>query len=109
MNDNGKQNHITEIKTELLLWENEAYIDFKYLEAEDPIEWFMTKGGDRPRLLYKAELVKTLCTSATLQELMLNDPKISTRKMCLIDDRTNDGLSSRSLGDYRPLTPSQTY
>lgn len=100
------------IVPELLL--NDPYLNIEDPDHEDPededyVGFFMTQDGNRPRPLCHAKSVKAFCQSETLLELVLNSSKLSPKKTCLVDDRTNNGSSSTRLGDYKPLSAWETY
>ncbi|KAJ0144060.1 Uncharacterized protein HZ326_13134 [Fusarium oxysporum f. sp. albedinis] len=72
-------------------------------------EGFITNGGKEPRRRYQAEVVNHFCHSNELQELQSNSSNISSRKSCLIDDRTSNGIVSTSNGNRKPLTSHGMY
>jgi hypothetical protein len=92
-----------------LLSEDERYIDPEDLDGENLVYWFMTKGNTEPRRMYQAEVVDSLCHRAAFQQLQSNSCKLSLEKICLIDDRTSDGSTSVSIGDYGPLAVREMY
>lgn len=92
-----------------LLSEDERYIDPEELDGENLVYWFMTKGNTEPRRMYQAEVVDSLCHLDALQQLQSNSSKLASEKICLIDDRSSDGWTSISIGDYGPLTVREMY
>ncbi|KAH7110912.1 hypothetical protein EDB81DRAFT_926519 [Dactylonectria macrodidyma] len=71
--------------------------------------YFMTKDGTLPRRNYQAEVVDSFCPQSTFKDLQSHSQNLPSRKVCLVDDRTNDGINSISLGDYGPLTAQKLY
>lgn len=92
-----------------LLSEDEKYISPEDLNGENLVYWFMTKGDDEPRRMYQAEVVDSLCHRAVLQQLLSNSGELASEKICLIDDRSSDGSTSVSIGDYGPLAVREMY
>lgn len=92
-----------------LLSEDKRYIDPEDLGGENLVYWFMTKGDDEPRRMYQAEVVDSLCHRAVLQQLQSNSCEVASEKICLIDDRSSDGSTSVSIGDYGPLSVREMY
>ncbi|KAJ4264334.1 hypothetical protein NW762_005530 [Fusarium torreyae] len=89
--------------------ENERYIDPDVLEDDNLVYFFMTKDGQDRGRFYQAELVDSFCRETAFQELRSSGSELSQRKVCLIDDRTNDGKNSASLGDFEPLSVHEMY
>lgn len=92
-----------------LLSEDERYIDPKDFDGENLVYCFMTKENNEPRRMYQAEVVDSLCHRDALQQLQSNSCELSSKKICLIDDRSSDGSTSVSLGDYGPLAVREMY
>ncbi|KAH7219947.1 hypothetical protein BKA60DRAFT_647448, partial [Fusarium oxysporum] len=88
---------------------NDIYADPEKIGAKNLVDWFMTNGGKEPRRRYQAEVVNHFCHSNELQELQSNSSNISSRKSCLIDDRTSNGIVSTSNGNRKPLTSHGMY
>ncbi|KAJ3541993.1 hypothetical protein NM208_g4330 [Fusarium decemcellulare] len=93
------------------LAENIPYIDYLGSDFEDEslAHYFMTKGGTETRSFHQAELVDSFCRQRTLQDLKSLSSILPSRNIGLIDDRTNDGTNSVSLGDYGPLSVQKLY
>ncbi|KAF4965740.1 hypothetical protein FSARC_6523 [Fusarium sarcochroum] len=105
-------NKQSKVKLAVALTENVRYIDPEDLENDNLVFRFVTKGDEEaqePRRIHQAELINSFCHPAAFRELQSDDPKISSRKVCLIDDRTNDDAVSVSLGNYKPLTVFDMY
>lgn len=93
---------------------NDPYLEIDDPDEEDPddedyVKFFMTRDGNRPRPLCHAKSVKAFCQSETIQELVSNSRNISTKKRCLVDDRTNVGPSSTRVGNLEPLNTYEMY
>ncbi|KAM5384647.1 hypothetical protein ACJZ2D_001392 [Fusarium nematophilum] len=96
--------------TSKVLTENIAYIDLEgEPEDESLVDCFMTKDGALPRRKHEAEAVNFAYPRDRLKELQSNNPNIPTKNVCLVDDRTNDGTTSTSLGDHAPLNRQKFY
>ncbi|KAH7237139.1 uncharacterized protein BKA55DRAFT_597613 [Fusarium redolens] len=88
---------------------NDIYANPEKIGAKNLVDWFMTNGGKEPRHRYQAEVVNHFCHSNELQELQSNSSNLSSRKSCLIDDRTSNGIVSTSNGNRKPLTSHGMY
>ncbi|KAI1023721.1 hypothetical protein LB504_005180 [Fusarium proliferatum] len=88
---------------------NDRYADTRKIGAKNLVDWFMTRDGKEPRRKYQAEVVNHFCHSNELQELQSNSSNISSRKSCLIDDRTVNGTTSTRNGNRKPLTSHGMY
>jgi hypothetical protein len=90
--------------------ENEKYITPEDLVHEHLACWFMTKGDQETRRVYQTDPVRNFCyNTAEYQQLQSRDPGIPSKKICLIDDRTNNGTTSKALGKFTPLTVQEMY
>ncbi|KAF5969849.1 hypothetical protein FCOIX_10716 [Fusarium coicis] len=85
---------------------NGKSVDPEQFRNKDFVDWFMTKGGNEPRRRYQAEVVNQFCHASELQELQSNSCNISSRKACLVDDRTSDGTTSKALGHRKQASGS---
>ncbi|KAH7462815.1 hypothetical protein FOMA001_g18462 [Fusarium oxysporum f. sp. matthiolae] len=93
-----------------LLSENCPYIDPDDDDFDEKFVYtFMTKGEDGRRRLNKANFVDSVCPPIIIQKLLANPSSGPLRKVCFVDDRTNDGTKSISLGDRVPLTVQELY
>ncbi|EXL75785.1 hypothetical protein FOPG_09304 [Fusarium oxysporum f. sp. conglutinans race 2 54008] len=88
---------------------NDIYANPAKVGARDLVDWFMTNGGKEPRRRYQAEVVNHFCHSSELQELQSNSSNLSSRRSCLIDDRTSNGIVSTTLGQRKPLTSHEMF
>ncbi|EXL99614.1 hypothetical protein NOF04DRAFT_5208 [Fusarium oxysporum II5] len=107
--DNRNLQQSPELTEGMLKILNDIYADPEKIGAKSLVGWFMTNGGKEPRRRYQAEVVNHFCHSNELQELQSNSSNISSRKSCLIDDRTSNGIVSTSNGDRKPLTSHGMY
>ncbi|SCO90905.1 uncharacterized protein FRV6_15033 [Fusarium oxysporum] len=99
----------SELTMEMLEILNDIYANPAKVGARDLVDWFMTNGGKEPRRRYQAELVNHFCHSSELQELQSNSSSLSSRRSCLIDDRTSNGIVSATLGQRKPLTSHEMF
>jgi hypothetical protein len=88
---------------------NDIYANPAKVGARDLVDWFMANGGKEPRRRYQAEVVNHFCHSSELQELQSNSSNLSSRRSCLIDDRTSNGIVSTTLGQQKPLTSHEMF
>ncbi|RFN53255.1 hypothetical protein FIE12Z_2474 [Fusarium flagelliforme] len=110
MNDHEETIITPQFNPERLPIENEPYLNVEEdSDDEDHFEVFMTKDGNRPRPLCYTETVKAFCHSETLRELISNNSKLSSKKICLVDDMANDGSRATRVGIYKPLTSWELY
>jgi len=110
MNDHEEMIITPQFNPERLPIENEPYLNVEEdSDDEDYFEVFMTKDGNRPRPLCYTETVKAFCHSETLRELILNSSKLSSKRICLVDDMANDGSRATRVGIYKPLTSWELY
>jgi hypothetical protein len=107
--DNGNLQQSPELTQGMLKILNDIYADPEKIGAKNLVDWFITNGGKEPRRRYQAEVVNHFCHSNELQELQSNSSNISSRKSCLIDDRTSNGIVSTSNGNRKPLTSHGMY
>ncbi|KAF5561964.1 hypothetical protein FPHYL_5904 [Fusarium phyllophilum] len=116
--EDGNVQQSSELTQGMIKILNDVYADPGKIGAKNLIDWFMTNGGKEPRRRYQAEVVNHFCHSNELQELQSNSSSssssssssnISTRKLCLIDDRTVNGIASTSNGNRTPLTSHGMY
>ncbi|CVK95880.1 uncharacterized protein FMAN_13803 [Fusarium mangiferae] len=107
--DGGNLQRSSELTQGMLKILNDRYADPGKIGAKTLVDWFMTRGGKEPRRKYQAEVVNNFCHSNELQELRSNSSNISSRKSCLIDDRTVNGTTPTSNGNRKPLTSHGMY
>jgi hypothetical protein len=91
------------------LTETDSIIDLENLGEENIVHSFMTEDDSELRLEGQAEPVVSFCHLDALKELQSNSPKLPRAKVCLIDDRTREGLTSRAIGEYKPLTVHEMF
>ncbi|KAF4979613.1 hypothetical protein FDECE_18033 [Fusarium decemcellulare] len=92
-----------------LLSENNPYMNSGDFDKGDLVYCFMTKGETEPRRMKQADFVDSFCPRTTLGLLESPTSSIPSKNICLIDDRTNAGKDSISLGYYGPLTVRQLH
>jgi hypothetical protein len=100
--DPGNLQQSSELTQGMLEILNDIYANSEKIGAKNLVDWFMTNGGKEPRHRYQAEVVNHFCHSNELQELQSNSSNLSSRKSCLIDDRTSNG-------NQKPLTSHGMY
>jgi hypothetical protein len=114
VHDHSSNGHLTRgkhsgLEPQQLLTENDRFIDLENLGSENIAQCFMTKDGNEPMLEGQAEPVASFCSQTALQELFSNNPKLSQKKICLIDDRTRQGATSKALGVCKPLSVHEMF
>ncbi|RGP67681.1 hypothetical protein FSPOR_5871 [Fusarium sporotrichioides] len=105
----GRNSHraapsVEEVEPQQLLTENDVFVDLANLDGENIAHCFMTKDDNDPKLEGQAKTVVLFYHPDALSELSSNSPELSLKKMCLIDDRTCQGSTSKALGVCEPLT-----
>ncbi|KAG8672336.1 hypothetical protein FPOAC1_005602 [Fusarium poae] len=80
--------NVQQIEPQQLLTENDVFVDLENLDGDNIAHYFMTKDDADPKLEDQSEPVVCFCHHAALSELQFNRSKISSEKVCLIDDRT---------------------
>ncbi|CZR44701.1 uncharacterized protein FPRO_14454 [Fusarium proliferatum ET1] len=107
--DDGNLQRSSEVTQGMLKILNDRYADPGKIGAKNLVDWFMTRGFKEPRRKYQVEVVHHFCHSNELQELQSNSSNISSRKSCLIDDRTVNGTTSTRNSNRKPLTSHGMY
>ncbi|KAF4945691.1 hypothetical protein FGADI_11744 [Fusarium gaditjirri] len=102
----GQSSELTMGMLEIL---NDIYANPAKVGPRDLVDWFMTNGGKEPRRRYQAEVVNHFCHSSELQDLQSSSSHLSSKRSCLIDDRTSNGIVSTRLGQRKPLTSHEMY
>ncbi|KAK6711481.1 hypothetical protein SNK05_005903 [Fusarium graminearum] len=98
-----------EVKPQQLLTENDVFVDLENLDEDNIAHYFMTKDETDPKLEGLSKPVVSFCHPDALSELQSNSPRLSPEKVCLIDDRTRQGSTSKALGVYEPLNVSEMF
>lgn len=91
--------------------ENTPYIQLwdATLSETSMVRFFMTESGAAHRMMPQVELVVTFCPDNTLEDLDSGGEIVTSKAVCILDDRTNDGKLSVSLGHLGPLNVHQFY
>ncbi|KAL6413122.1 hypothetical protein AUP68_02620 [Ilyonectria robusta] len=91
--------------------ENVPYIQLldDTLSETSIVQFFMTESGAANRMMPQVELVANFCPDSTLEDLDSGGEIVTSKAVCILDDRTNDGKVSISLGYLGPLNVHQFY
>ncbi|CEI61741.1 unnamed protein product [Fusarium venenatum] len=96
--------NVQEVEPHQLLTENDVFVDLENLDGDSIAHYFMTKDDTDPKLEGQAKTVVLFCHPDALSELQSGSSKLLPEKVCLIDDRTCQGLTSNALGVCKPLS-----